>query len=420
MGYFGEDFAKQFFGPGQGLKDYSHASLTFRTNGYELTPRYKFLFHVYFTINTAQIPALRNVFSGSNDITTVGLTVKSAELPSYQVKVDTLNQYNRKRLVQSRIDYNPVSIVFHDDQSDLIRNMWYNYYSYYYKDPTQGYDNVAAQSGTLGPLQTLQTGFGYNSRDTYENIRSVNDWGFVGESYSDGTGGAVNQSQVTAKGKPPFFRDIKIYAINQKKFASYVLINPMITDWKHDTFDYSQGGGTMTNTMTIKYETVKYYTGAIGGTTPSNSVFGFADPAHYDTTKSSLARAGSTATVFGQGGLVDAGAGVVEDLQALASGQGGLQNVIGAVQKAGTAFQTFKGKDLRSMVNQEAKQIGNQVLQTSLPGAVRLAINTANGQFFPSATAGVSAAPLVGTETKQNTTLNTLKNLRDPFGVNRN
>ena len=60
MGYFGEDFAKQFFGPGQGLKDYSHASLTFRSNGYELTPRYKFLFHVYFTINTANIPGLQN------------------------------------------------------------------------------------------------------------------------------------------------------------------------------------------------------------------------------------------------------------------------------------------------------------------------------------------------------------------------
>jgi hypothetical protein len=308
MGYFGEDFAKQFFGPGQGLKDYSHASLTFRSNGYELTPRYKFLFHVYFTINTGQIPKLQNALGGSNPVSTIGLAVKSVELPSYTVKVDTLNQYNRKRLVQSKIDYNPISIVFHDDQSDLIRNMWYNYYSYYYKDPSQSYDNVAAQSGTLGASQT-KPGFGYNARDIYAPNRSTNDWGYIGESYSDGNQQNYNQAQYT--GKPPFFRDIKIYAINQKKFASYVLINPMITDWKHDTFDYSQGNGTMTHTMSLRYETVKYYTGAIGGTTPSGSVFGFADPAHYDTTKSSLARPGATATVFGQGGLVDAGAGVV-------------------------------------------------------------------------------------------------------------
>lgn len=418
MGYFGEDFAKQFFGPGQGLKDYSHASLTFRSNGYELIPRYKFLFHVYFTINTANIPGLQNALGGSNPVSTIGLAVKSVDLPSYTVKVDTLNQYNRKRLVQSKIDYNPISIVFHDDQSDLIRNMWYSYYSYYYKDPVQSYDNVAATAGAIGPTAG-KPGFGYNTRDIYAADRTTNDWGYIGESYKDGNQANYSQAQYT--GKPPFFRDIKIYAINQKKFASYVLINPMITDWKHDTFDYSVGNGTMTHTMSLRYETVKYYTGAIGGTTPSGSVLGFADPAHYDTTKSSLARPGATATVFGQGGLVDAGGGVVEDLQALASGEGGLQNIIGAVQKAGTAYQTFKGKNLASIVNQEAKQIGNQVLQASLPGAVRLAINSANGQFFPSDDKkGTTGAPLVGTETRQDTKLNTLKQLRDPFGLNRN
>ena len=53
--------------------------------------------------------------------------------------------------------------------------------------------------------------------------------------------------------------------------------------------------------------------------------------------------------------------------------------------------------------NQEIKNAGNQVLQTSLPGAVRLAVNAGNGQFFPT-------APLVGTETK-------LSQLRDPIGI---
>ena len=39
----------------------------------------------------------------------------------------------------------------------------------------------------------------------------------------------------------------------------------MITSWKHDQYDYAQGDGTMSNTVEIKYETVKYYSGAIGG-----------------------------------------------------------------------------------------------------------------------------------------------------------
>ena len=134
---FGQDFLQGFFTP-NGLKDYAHAAKTFRTNGYELSPRTKFLFHVFFNINTGQIPALQNVF-GNGDVASVGLMVKTAQLPTYTVSIDTMNQYNRKRLVQSKIQYNPVQIVFNDDQGDLIRNMWYNYFSYYYKDPSQKY-----------------------------------------------------------------------------------------------------------------------------------------------------------------------------------------------------------------------------------------------------------------------------------------
>jgi len=381
MGYFGEDFLKGFFGA-DGLKDYSHASKTFRTNGYELTPRYKFLFHVFFTINTGQIPQLANAF-GDGEVATVGLMVKTVQLPTYSITVDTMNQYNRKKLVQSKINYNPVQIVFNDDQSDLIRNMWYNYYRYYYKDSTYNYDNSASINGSIGQLQTQANGFGYPTGDIYENSRQINDWGYAGEGYQDAL--ALPGSTVNPTTKPPFFRDIKIYGLSQKKFASYVLINPMVTEWQHDTYDYSQGGATMTNTMTVAYETVKYFNGAVGGNQPSSTVVGFADPNHYDVTRSGISRPGSQSTVFGQGGLVDAGLGSLQDLNALVSGQGGLQNVLGLVQKGGTAFETFKGKNIASIANQEARQASRQILQTSLPGAMRLAVNSGTGQFFPNA-----------------------------------
>jgi hypothetical protein len=379
MSYFGQDFLKGFFGA-DGLKDYSHAAKTFRTNGYELSPRYKFLFHVFFTINTGQIPALQNAF-GDGEVATVGLMVKTVQLPTYSITVDTMNQYNRKRLVQSKINYNPVQIVFNDDQSDLIRNMWYNYYRYYYKDSTYNYDNAASINGSIGNLQTQANGFGYNARDIYNGSQQVNDWGYTGEGYQDGMTG-LGQA-LGANDKPPFFRDIKIYGLSQKKFASYVLINPMISEWQHDMYDYAQGGSTMINTMTVQYETVKYYNGYVGGNQPSSTVVGFADPNHYDVTRSALARPGSEATVFGQGGLVDAGIGLLEDLNALQTGQGGIQNILGAVQKAGTAYQTFKGKNIASIANQEAKQAANQILQTSLPGAMRQVVNAGNGIFFP-------------------------------------
>ena len=381
VGYFGQNFLEGFFGQ-QWVKDYSHAPLTFTTNGYQLMPRYKFLYHVFFNINTGQIPALQAAY-GDGAISSVGLMAKVTDLPSYTIDVETMNQYNRKRLVQKKIEYNPVTITLHDDNSDLIRSMWYQYYSYYYKDPIQPYDNIPAQSGTMGQSAVAPQGFGYNTRDIYNQSRPVSDWGYVGESYSDGT--AAGPTQGSTSGKPAFFNDITIYGLSQKKFAQYTLINPMITEWKSDQYDYSQGNGTMAHQMTIRYETVKYYNGAIGGSFPSNAVQGFGDPTHYDTLPSGLARPGSTTSVFGQGGLIDAGAGFTQDLQALASGQGGLQNIIGAVQTAGTAYNTFKNKSILSVANNDIQNSAINVLRQYLPGYVRQATNAANGMIFPTA-----------------------------------
>jgi hypothetical protein len=362
MSNFGQDFLKGFTNVNY-LRDYTHASKTFTTNQYELKPRFKFLFHVSFTLNTT-IPSL-NQFVTAGDISSLSYVVKTVDLPKYNIQTETLNQYNRKRVVQTKIEYQPVTLTFHDDGGDVVRNLWYNYFSYYYKDPSQRYLNPNNTNGSAGASQNSPTGFDYNSRDIYADDRSVNDWGYIGESFRDGTSSINSDS-----GKPPFFRDIRIYGMDQHKFAEYVLINPIITNWNHDTYNYSESGGVMQNTMTIAYETVKYYTGAIGSQRPDTNVQGFADPAHYDTTVSSLSRPGSTRTIFGQGGLLDAGGGILEDLQS-----GSPLGLIGAAQKALTARNTFKGADLKSLTKSEAAALGTK--------AITSGIKNNAGRFFP-------------------------------------
>ena len=386
-GFFGQGGSLlQSFGQGvlsvPGLKDYTHASKTFLPNGYQLTPRLKFLYHVYFNINTGQIPQLQAAY-GAGTVETIGMLVKNIELPKFKIDTAVMNQYNRKRIVQSKIRYEPSRVTFHDDQSDLIRNMWYNYFSYYYKDATQQYQNTPIkppnQNGTLGQIASLTNGFNYND-SIYNQTLQTADWGYIGESYSDGT-----NTGSAPTGKPAFFRDITIYGMSQTKYASWILINPIITNWNSDSYDYSAGSETMKNDVTIEYETVKYMSGAIGAVQPSNTVSGFADPAHYDTTPSGITRPGGTRSVFGQGGLIDAVAGTMNDLQALASGQGGLQNVIGAVQTAGTAYNTFKNQNLLNIVKPELQNAAISAAQQSLPNATRAAVNSANGMIFPRA-----------------------------------
>ena len=88
MPTFGQDFLKGFYG-NNSLRDYQHASRTFTTNAYELKPRFKFLFHVSFTLNIQEIPALRGAFS-NDDITQLSYVVKTADLPKYTIENETL------------------------------------------------------------------------------------------------------------------------------------------------------------------------------------------------------------------------------------------------------------------------------------------------------------------------------------------
>ena len=372
MPTFGQELWAGFTGTNGTLRDARHANKAFSANAFELKPRYKFLFHVSFTLNYKEIPTLASAM-GMDDIKNISLLVKTVDLPKYTIATETLNQYNRKRVVQTKVNYEPISISFHDDSGDLMRNMWYNYFSYYYKDPSQDYLAPNAQNGSMGASQNRTTGFGYNARDIYSDSRIVNDWGYIGEAFND-----TNLSTLSNSGKPPFFRDIRIYGMDQHRYAEYVLINPLISSFSHDTYNYSEGAGTMTNNMTVAYETVKYYTGAIGSQRPDINVQGFADPSHYDTTLSPLSVPGSQSNVFGQGGLLDAGAGILEDLQ-----QGTLLGAMGAIQTAGTAYNTFKNKNLKSMALSEATAIGTKAIIGGIPSAMRPLQGRSNGMFFP-------------------------------------
>jgi type I restriction enzyme S subunit len=59
------------------------------------------------------------------------------------------------------------------------------------------------------------------------------------------------------------------------------------------------------------------------------------------------------------------------------------KGVIGAIQTAGTAYNTFKGADLRSIVNEEANLAFKDILRNSIPAAVRQQPGGDGGFVFP-------------------------------------
>ena len=200
------------------MRDYTHASRTFVDNNFELQPRHGHLFHVVFEF-TAEAAGLFNTVEKLE----LPILVKSVSLPSYAIDVQTHNQYNRQVQTHHRISYNPVTVRFHDDVKELIRNLWHKYYVFYSADPTYSLDSNS-----------------YNTQDRYAN-RTQEQWGLQ-------------------RGAKRFFKNIKIYSMHNHKFAEYTLINPIITAFNHDNHDYASAD-LMEHTMSINYETVKYATG---------------------------------------------------------------------------------------------------------------------------------------------------------------
>lgn len=260
------------------MRDYQHASKLFVGNNFERMPKYGFLFHVFFDIDRNLSEVLKSQPSE------LGLMVKSTDLPKFTVATKTYNSYNRPNIVQSKIAFDPISITFHDDSANIVRNFWYDYYRFHYRDSDHG-DNA---SNAFYKKNYKYTGrdlkkFGYTLRDDLsQNLDAMR----------------------------PYLRSVRIYSLHQKRFSEYILINPVIKNFRHGQHDYANGTATMESSMTIEYETVLYQSGA----TSTATVNGFTE-LHYDKTRSPLRQYGGVKSIFGVGGLMDTAGSVLADIE---------------------------------------------------------------------------------------------------------
>ena len=255
------------------LRDWQHAAKTFLPGGQGNAGKVKFTFHTYFSINEqAYSPP-----TGEN----YGLLVKSVKLPTFNIDVQEMNQYNRKRLIQSKIKYQPIDITFHDDNASQITALWDAYYRYNYAD---------AWNPTVDPFAGSTAIKNFNRRNIYDpSISGDIEYGYRGDARGQG---GKDAREVQGE-KVPFFNNITIYGMWAGNFIAYTLINPVITTMDHDTYDYADGGGTMTNRMTINYETVVYNSGKIDMQSESELVPGFGADANYDSATSPLEQGGN-------------------------------------------------------------------------------------------------------------------------------
>lgn len=255
------------------VRDFRHAARIFTDGNFRLSPKYGFLFYVEFDFNPL-ITSISNTAAQE-----LGMIVRDVTLPKYTIETKTHNAYNRKNIIQNKITYDPINLSFHDDQADNVRNFWYDYYSFFFRDSDYA---DATYSGTHK----------YQSRPSF-------DWGYSPRP-------TIGYNSSNSNQPYQYIQAIRIYSLYQKNFSEYELVNPLITKFSHGEHSNSDTSSLLKHDMTVAYEAVKYYTGYV----TENNVGGFLD-LHYDHTPSPIApKAGTNLVDDGVGGYAQAPDGI--------------------------------------------------------------------------------------------------------------
>lgn len=186
-------------------------------------PRPKFLFLVRFVRGPGQgSPVWQN-----------GLTfaVKSFDRPSVSPQLQQLNQYNKKRIVQTGLKYEPVNIEFHDTVDAVVNRMWQEYASYYFGDFRRSDQYDWAYDVTLDDFNDQGQGFGYTLPP----------------------GDKTSASYLEAAN---FFERVECYQLFGGHFIRFDLVHPKISRYSPDEMSYAEGGQPHGIRMTFEYEAV--------------------------------------------------------------------------------------------------------------------------------------------------------------------
>ena len=332
LGGVANNFLQQL-ATGDNIHDWQHASRTFIDGLYRLSPKIGTVYHVFMDLN----PNLARGIDQNSQIE-IGMMAKAVALPRFTITNKTYNAYNRKNVAQEKINYDPLTITFHDDSADVVRNFWYGYYAYYYRDS----DHTEAL---------------YGQDHKYKKRQALN-WGYT---------------PLTKQGTPSYINAIRIYSLHQKRFSAYTLIRPMIQSFQHG--QHAAGEYVpLEHTMTVAYEAVKYSTGPVS----NGTILGF-DTIHYDKRPSPLTSVGGgTTSILGPGGLVEGIGDVVDNLE---NG-----NFLGAALGGLRTANNFKNTNLKTVASAELVTLGRNILAGQ---------NPLSSVFVPTASAvnrGISGA----------------------------
>lgn len=228
------------FGPGGGNSFYAR---DFR-NAYALRPdvnppRQKFQGYVSFVVNRELYgDTFYGDLSNSKFRLSLGSLVRTATLPEVEFKTETKNAYNRKRIVNTGIEYQPVDIKVFDTINNEWLIMFMKYFTYHYMNPrNKSFDKDTREVG-IDPRESKTSQQFINSK--FGSGNDNRNWNSNAYGY--------NPNELAN-----FFERIDYVLYHGNKGVQYSLINPVLTRFRTGEIDYSSSD-VMEFDMTFEYE----------------------------------------------------------------------------------------------------------------------------------------------------------------------
>ena len=135
------------------IKDFKHAQRMFLDNNYALAPKHGSLFHVNIELNPQFNP-----LSNEQSIE-LGMLAKNVTLPGFNYDTEQLHAYNRKVNIQTKVNYEPITIEFHDDTINVVKQFHELYLKHYYRDADHENPVYDPNLSTYGNRTTDQWGY---------------------------------------------------------------------------------------------------------------------------------------------------------------------------------------------------------------------------------------------------------------------
>lgn len=187
-------------------------------------PRARFLFFTEFVLSDAG-----RQMTGNADLNTYngnrGLSFKIRQIdkPKINLVTSDLNQYNKKKVVYTRVEYPEMNIRLFDTVDNSVLATWIDYFTYYFGDSRVKSDQRAYSQSPNDPIFVDDSG-----------------WGLRPLAYNT-----------------QFFDRIRVLAFYARTITAFSYINPKITSVDWQAYDYASTD-LAEITINFKYEAIKY------------------------------------------------------------------------------------------------------------------------------------------------------------------